>query len=94
MLLYVYIVIIHSHLSFLPFQIADYYEEGVLKFTESMTEDESWGEYEDEINKFIDYLEKTWIGRILGRSNARQSPMFKYEMWSLHRYFRRFQVYI
>ena len=49
-----------------------------------MTEDESWGEYEDEINEFIHYLEKTWIGRILGRSNARQSPMFKYEMWSIH----------
>ena len=64
--------------------IADYYEEGVLKFTESMTEDESWGEYEDEINKFIHYLEKTWIGRVLGRSNARQSPMFKYEMWNIH----------
>ena len=44
--------------------------------------DVQWGAAEDDINDFIDYFEKTWIGGRNNRRNARRNPRFRHHLWN------------
>ena len=44
--------------------------------------DVQWGAAEDDINDFIDYFEKTWIGGKNIRTNARRNPKFRHHLWN------------
>ena len=42
--------------------------------------DFQWGAAEDDINYFIDYFEKTWIGGKNIRTNVRRNPKFHHHL--------------
>ena len=42
---------------------------------------EEWDGDEDDLQDFINYLLKTWIGAIHARSGQRRYPMFRHEQW-------------
>ena len=37
---------------------------------------------EDDLNDFLSYLARTWIGPINQRTGARRNPIFKHELWN------------
>ena len=42
-----------------------------------------WPDWIDEIHDFIDYLDKTWFGRLsMTRKKGRQDPLFKFSLWN------------
>ena len=43
---------------------------------------EEWDGDEDDLQDFINYLLKTWIGAIHARSGQRRYPMFRHELWN------------
>ena len=61
-----------------PDKICDYYNEVIEPLIESLPEDTS-----EEAMEYIDYYERTYVGRKAGRTGNRRSPMYKPELWSV-----------
>lgn len=41
-----------------------------------------WDAEEDDINEFLDYFEKNWVGQFNMRTNTRRNPRFRHGLWS------------
>ncbi|CAH0381881.1 unnamed protein product [Bemisia tabaci] len=55
--------------------------EAVIEGFEIVLDSEFYKAHEEELTKFIDYFEDTWIGR-LDRRGRRRAPLYKREMWN------------
>ena len=45
-------------------------------------EEGEWDVEEEQVNNFLDYFEKTWLGAMNNRTNMRRNPKFKHDLWS------------
>ena len=45
-------------------------------------EETDWDVDNEDVNDFLDYLEKTWIGALNQRTGQRRNPKFKHELWN------------
>ncbi len=61
-------------------QVAEVYESVILVEFEEICHE--LVDHEDQVLAFLDYVEKTWIGRRLGRT--RKKPLFAIASWNHH----------
>ena len=43
---------------------------------------ETWDADEDDVNDFIEYFERTWVGRLNQRNGLRKNPRYHFGLWS------------
>ncbi len=61
------------------------YDTVVLDFYDNHRNDESWTEMSYEIDQFLAYFERTWVGsKSHSRSNVRREPLFAHSNWNKH----------
>ena len=64
--------------------IVKVWEQFVVKKVPVIAEDE-WPNVEpDDLEDFVDYFEKTWVGGINKRSGNRKHPKFNHNLWNKH----------
>ena len=77
-------------LSLVPAEdVVQFYQEQIVDVIDSkLDQDEDWKEGHEELNDFMEYMDKTWIGKpIRGRPGARRSPLFDYKLWNQYQAF-------
>ena len=47
-------------------------------------DDEGWNECTEELDDFLNYIERTWIGKVNPRSGQRKDPLFPIDTWNKH----------
>ena len=65
-----------------PDKIVEAYEKVVLDYVSEHQEEEGFVECEEEIDEFLGYVEKTWIGRKSARTGERSRPLFPKSGWN------------
>ena len=67
-----------------PADVITAWEDVVLAFFDEHENDEGFDECAEPLTDFIAYIERTWLGKKVGRSGHRQVPLFPIESWNKH----------
>jgi hypothetical protein len=63
-------------------KVAEIYDTVIMDFLVAHEEDASFLEFQDEINDFLAYYDKTWMGVMAGRQHNRRTPLFAIPSWN------------
>ena len=78
-------------LSFVPVEdVVQFYEEQIVSAIEEKIENNDiWRDGSEELEDFIRYMDRTWIGKIglprNGREASRRPPLFHHDMWNVYK---------
>ena len=65
------------------------YEDQIVSVIEEKIENnETWNEGSDELEEYVKYIDRTWIGKVSlarsGRSATRRPPIFAHDLWNVY----------
>jgi hypothetical protein len=80
---FMYFVKMLYGLSFVPpDKVTDIFENHIMDYLDQNKMEEGFAENAEEIEDFVAYFQRAWIGMIAGRNKARRPPLFSISTWN------------
>jgi hypothetical protein len=78
-----YLVKMLYGLSFVPpDKVTEIFDNTIMEYLDSNKNKGGFSEMAEEIEDFVAYFQRAWIGMIAGRNKARRPPMFSVTTWN------------
>jgi hypothetical protein len=65
-----------------PDQVGDIFDTVLMDYLDSHRQEEGFDDFAEELEDFVSYLQRTWIGLVAGRNRTRRQPMFAVSTWN------------
>jgi hypothetical protein len=69
-----------------PIRVEELFESVIMEYVTEQKDDGSFQDNEGQIDDFLSYFERTWVGALSGnRAGRRKAPRFALEIWNKYK---------
>jgi hypothetical protein len=62
--------------------VTEIFDNTIMEYLDNNKNEEGFSEMAEEIEDFVAYFQRAWIGMIAGHNKARRPPMFSVSTWN------------